>query len=154
MRNRVYYKRRQRLAAEGVSWEIPDEELRRLGLAGGLLALVGRVADDVSAEERAAMISALQSAWALSPESAAFVVEVALANGEKLDLYGLSREFSEVTTNEERRGFLDALFAVAGADDKASYEEIEQIRLIALGLKLSHQEFIDAKMKLPREKRA
>ena len=154
VRNRVYYKMRQRLAAEGVSWEIPDEELRRLGLAGGLLALVGRVADDVSAEERAAMISALQSAWALSPESAAFVVEVALANGEKLDLYGLSREFSEVTTNEERRGFLDALFAVAGADDKASYEEIEQIRLIALGLKLSHQEFIDAKMKLPREKRA
>ena len=59
-----------------------------------------------------------------------------------------------MTTNEERRHFLGALFAVAGADDKASYEEIEQIRLIALGLKLSHQEFIDAKMKLPPEKRA
>lgn len=154
VRNRVYYKMRQRLATEDVTWELPDEELRRLGLAGGLLALVGRVANDVSAEERTAMASALQSAWALSPESAAFVIEVALANGETLDLYRLTREFSAVTTYEERRDFLDALFAVAGADDKASYEEIEQIRLIALGLKLSHQEFIDAKMKLPRQKRA
>lgn len=154
VRNRVYYKMRQRLATENVGWEISDDELRRLGLAGGLLALVSRVADDVSAEERGAMAAALQSTWALSAESAAFVVEVALANGEKLDLYRLAREFSEVTTNEERRHFLGALFAVAGADDKASYEEIEQIRLIALGLKLSHQEFIDAKMKLPPEKRA
>ncbi|MBP6015270.1 MAG: TerB family tellurite resistance protein [Candidatus Promineofilum sp.] len=154
VRNRVYYKMRQRLATENVTWEIADDELRRLGLAGGLLALVGRVADDVSAEERAAMVSALQSAWALAPESAAFVVEVALANGEKLDLYRLTREFSEMTTYEQRRDFLDALFAVAGADEKASFDEIEQIRLIALGLKLSHQEFIDAKMRLPRDERA
>lgn len=154
VRNHVYYKMRQRLSAENIHWEIPDAELRRLGLAGGLLALVGRVSAGVDDDERAAMVAALQSAWSLPKESAAFVVEVALTDGDKLDLYRLVREFAEVTTPEERRGFLNALFAVAAADDKASFEEIEEIRLISMGLKLSHQEFIDAKLKVPREHRA
>lgn len=154
VRNHVYYKMRQRLSAENIKWEIPDAELRRLGLAGGLLALIGRVSAGVDDNERTAMVTALQSAWALSRESAEFVVEVALADGEKLDLYRLTREFAEVTTPEERQGFLNALFTVAAADEKASFEEIEEIRLIAMGLKLSHQEFIDAKLRLPREKRA
>jgi uncharacterized tellurite resistance protein B-like protein len=66
----------------------------------------------------------------------------------------LTRELAEVTTPEERQRFLAALFAVAAADGRASFEETEQIRLIAQGFKLSHQEFIDAKMTLPRERRA
>ncbi len=153
VRNRVYYKMRQRLSAENKHWEIPDEEMRRLGLAGGLLALIARFADGVSDEERAAMEATLRSAWALSPESAAFVVEIALANGEKLDLFGLTREFTEVTSVDERRAFLNALFSVAAAD-KASFEEIEQLRLVAMGFQLSHQEFIDAKLTVPRDQRA
>lgn len=154
VRNRVYYKMRQRLSAENIEWEISDAELRRLGLAGGLLALIGRVSAGVDDDERAAMVGALQSGWSLPKESAELVVEVATADGDKLDLYRLVREFAEVTTPEERRGFLNALFAVAAADDKASFEEIEEIRLISMGLKLSHQEFIDAKLTVPREHRA
>lgn len=154
VRNHVYYKMRQRLSAENIHWEIPDAELRRLGLAGGLLALIGRVSAGVDDDERAAMVGALQSGWSLPKESAELVVEVATADGDKLDLYRLVREFAEVTTPEERRGFLNALFAVAAADDKASFEEIEEIRLISMGLKLSHQEFIDAKLTVPREHRA
>jgi uncharacterized tellurite resistance protein B-like protein len=154
VRNRVYFQMKQRLAAGNVAWEIPDAELRRLGLAGGLLALIGRVQAGVDGDERAAMVVTLQSAWSLPVESAEFVVEVALAGGEKLDLFQLTRELAEVTTPEERQRLLAALFAVAAADGQASFEETEQIRLIAQGFKLSHQEFIDAKMTLPREKRA
>lgn len=154
VRNRVYYKMKQRLAGENIAWEIPDAELRRLGLAGGLLALIARYSAGVADEERAAMVAVLQSAWSLPPESAELVVEVALTEGEKLDFYRLTREFAESTTPQERLRFLDALFAVAAADGKASFEEIEEIRLISQGLKLSHQEFIDAKLKVPREHRA
>ena len=153
VRNRVYYRLRQRLAAEGVVWDVSDAELRRLGLAGGLLALVAGVVDGVADEERTAMAATLRDAWALPEASAALVVEVALSGGEPLDFYRLVREFAEVTTAEERLRFLDALFGVAAADGAATFEEIEQIRLVALGLKLSHTEFIDAKMKLPRERR-
>lgn len=154
VRNRVYYDMRLRLQVENVDWNISDEELRRLGLAGGLLALVARVSAGVSAEERAAMVGVLAKAGSLSAESAAFVVEVALANSEKLDLFRLTREFAAVTTTEERQAFLNALFAVAAAGDKASFEEIEQLRLVAMGFKLSHQEFIDAKLTVPRDQRA
>ena len=153
VRNRVYYRLRQRLAAEGVVWDVSDAELRRLGLAGGLLALVAGVVDGVADEERTAMVATLRDAWSLPEASAALVVEVALSGGEPLDFYRLVREFAEVTTAEERLRFLDALFGVAAADGAATFEEIEQIRLVALGLKLSHTEFIDAKMKLPRERR-
>lgn len=154
VRNRVYYTMRRRLQTEAIEWNISDEELRRLGLAGGLLALVARVSEDVTDDERAAMTTALQSAWTLPSESARFVVEVALAGGERLDLYTLVRELAGVTSEEERHALLDALFAVAAADERASFEEIEEIRLIAQGLKLSHQEFIDAKLKVPRDRRA
>ena len=153
VRNRVYYKLRQQLAAQGVVWDVPDAELRRLGLAGGLLALVAQTADGVADEERAAMVATLRDTWSLPAESAALVVEVALAGDEPLDFYRLVREFAEVTTAEERVRFLDALFGVAAADGAATFAEIEQIRLIAQGLKLSHGEFIDAKMRLPRERR-
>jgi len=153
VRNRVYYKLRQQLAAQGVVWDVPDAELRRLGLAGGLLALVAQTADGVADEERAAMVATLRDTWSLPAESAALVVEVALAGDEPLDFYRLVREFAEVTTAEERVRFLDALFGVAAADGAATFAEIEQIRLVAQGLKLSHGEFIDAKMRLPRERR-
>ena len=153
VRNRVYYQLRQRLAAQGVVWDVPDAELRRLGLAGGLLALVAYVADGAADEERAAIVAVLRDAWSLPAESAALVSEVALSGGQQLDFYRLVREFAEVTSPDERRRFLDALVGVAAADGAATFEEIEQIRLVALGLKLSHSEFIEAKMKLPREQR-
>ena len=44
-------------------------------------------------------------------------------------------------------------FAVAAADGMASFEEIEELRVVAQGMKLTHQEFIDAKLTLPRDKR-
>jgi uncharacterized tellurite resistance protein B-like protein len=146
VRNRVYYRLRQQLAAQGVDWGLDDAEMRRLGLAGGLLALLAQRVDGVDEAERAAMAATLAEAWSLPAESAAFVVEVALSDGEQLDFYRLVREFAEVTTSEERQRFLEALFAVAAADGAASFEEVEQIRLIAQGLKLSHSEFIDAKL--------
>jgi uncharacterized tellurite resistance protein B-like protein len=49
--------------------------------------------------------------------------------------------------------FLDVLFSVAVADGYASNAEIEEIRAIANALKLTHQQFIDAKLKIPKVSR-
>jgi tellurite resistance protein len=46
---------------------------------------------------------------------------------------------------------VDALFAVAAADGGVSNDEIEEIRGISNSLKLTHKEFIDAKLRIPRE---
>ncbi|MGB2911413.1 MAG: TerB family tellurite resistance protein, partial [Anaerolineales bacterium] len=60
----------------------------------------------------------------------------------------------ETTTAEQRVRFLDVLFAVADGDGRVSYEETEEIRLIAKMLKLTHRQFIDAKLKIPSEQRS
>jgi uncharacterized tellurite resistance protein B-like protein len=70
-----------------------------------------------------------------------------------MDRHRLAREFADECEPEERVEFLDVLFALASADGMATYEEIEEIRLMAQSLKLSHKQFIDAKLKIPREQR-
>ena len=101
------------------------------------------------------MVNAIQSNWELSDVEAALVAESAVSAITKgLDYYRMSRQFFESTTEDERVHFMDALFAVADGDEGVSYEEIEEIRTIAIVLKLHHSQFIDAKLKIPRERRA
>lgn len=152
--NRIAYKIRQQLAAAGMTVPLSDAELERLSLAGGLMASVAQVSPEITAGEKEAMTAALHDHFDLTAEQAAYVTEVALSPevGE-LDYYRLVREFAEMYGPEERQRFLETLFAVAAADGMASFEEIEQLRLVARGLKLSHQEFIAAKLTLPRDKR-
>lgn len=152
--NRVYYKVRQELDHHGVTWSVTDAELRRLSLAGALMALVARVDPEIADEERAVILDTLQTVWKLPRESALFVAEVALSDRTPLDVYRLTREFSEAYSLDERNRFLQTLFTVAAADGDPSFEEVEQIRSIALGFKLTQQEFIDAKMAVLRGGRA
>jgi hypothetical protein len=42
---------------------------------------------------------------------------------------------------------------VDNASDQTSFDEIEEILSIAQGMDLSHQDFLDAKLAIPREDR-
>jgi uncharacterized tellurite resistance protein B-like protein len=154
VKNKVYYGLRRRMDLGEAELSAGEGVLRTLSLAGGMMAQVARVNPEVSPAEQAAMAEALQTHWHLAPDEAAFVVDVALSESATLlDPYRLAWQFSEVCTPEERLAFLDVLFAVATADGEASYDEIEEIRTIARSLKLSHEEFIQAKLKVPPERR-
>ncbi|MFL7890635.1 MAG: TerB family tellurite resistance protein [Anaerolineales bacterium] len=155
VKNKVYYSISRRLELEETAIGIPDKELRRLSLAGGLMARVAYVDQEVQEGEFDSMVKAIKGSWQLTDIEAALVAETAVSTITRgLDYYRLSRRFFESTTEEERVRFMDALFAVADADGRVSYEEIEEIRTIATVLKLSHKQFIDAKLKIPRERRA
>jgi uncharacterized tellurite resistance protein B-like protein len=155
VKNKVYYSVSRRLELEETDIDISERELRRLSLAGGLMARVAYVDHEVQEGEFDSMVSAIQSNWELSDFEAALVAEAAVSTITKgLDYYRLSRQFFENTTEDERVHFMDALFAVADGDGHVSYEEIEEIRTIATVLKLHHKQFIDAKLKIPRERRA
>jgi uncharacterized tellurite resistance protein B-like protein len=155
VKNKVYYSLSRRLELEETDIDIPEKELRRLSLAGGLMARVAYVDQEIQEGEFDSMVNAIQSNWNLSNLEAALVAETAASTITKgLDYYRLSRRFFESTTEDERVHFLDALFAVADGDGRVSYEEIEEIRTIATVLKLTHKQFIDAKLKIPRERRA
>jgi uncharacterized tellurite resistance protein B-like protein len=154
VKNKVYYGVRRRLDLGEAELDVGDDLLRALSLAGGMMAQVARVNPDVTDAEVATMADALQTHWHLAPEQAAFVAEVAVSETASLfDQYRLARQFANACDYQERVEFLDVLFAVAAADGEATYEEIEEIRAIAQSLKLTHQDFIEAKLKIPRDRR-
>lgn len=147
VKNKVYYNLRMRQQGQERIPALSDRELRRLGLAGGLLAHVAHVDDQVTAEEKAAMRDALLRYWELTTAEAELVIEIAISEeAQYLDFFRLSREFGEHFTYEECIKMARALFAVAAADGQLSFEETEEIRNIATGIKLTHQEFIAAKL--------
>jgi uncharacterized tellurite resistance protein B-like protein len=154
VRNKVYYGVRRRLDLGEAELEVGEDVLRTLSLAGGVMAQVARVNPQISDAEVGIIVDALQTCWHLDSDQAAFVAGVAISETASLmDRHRLAREFASVVGPRERVEFLDVLFAVAAADGVACYDEIEEIRAIARSLKLSHQQFIRAKLKLPPERR-
>ncbi|MCL4868613.1 MAG: TerB family tellurite resistance protein [Anaerolineae bacterium] len=145
VRNRVYYRVCERLGQDNL--DLSEAELRRLSLAGGLLARVAHVDQQIAASETEAMVQALQLHWGVSAAAATFITEIALTETEEgLDYYQLVDGFRAVTSEAERVRFLDALFAVAHADQTLFHEESEQIRRIARGLGLSREQFMQARV--------
>lgn len=142
VQNKVYYAVRQQMAEEA---PISEAELRKLSLAGGLMAHVANVDQHIAAAEQAAIGAALQREWGLAPAAAQLVAEVALAEISKsLDYYRMTREFFKVTTDDERRRFLAVLFAVAAADGEVSEAESASIQRIARSLSLRQSSFRQA----------
>lgn len=150
--NRVYYKVRQRISPDETDREIPEAELRKLCLVGGLMALVAYVDQEVTENERDAIANALQAGRDITQEMAATIAEVAITEASAgLDEYRTASEYFASTAEQERVRLLDALFGVANADGQVSLEEHEEIRRIATILKLTQQQFIQAKLKTLQE---
>jgi uncharacterized tellurite resistance protein B-like protein len=147
LQNKVYYEVNRRLRENGQSLELSDSEMRKLGLAGGLMARIAKVDRIVSEDEQQAMVQLLEQHWQLAREAAIFVAEVAVsALDVTYDYYRMTREFATSTTPEERRRFLVVLFLIASADGAVSFAETEEIRLVSRSINLTHQDFIAAKL--------
>jgi uncharacterized tellurite resistance protein B-like protein len=146
VKNRIYYLVRERLRLGNADLAVPDAEVRKLSLAGGLMARVVHIDRTVTSEERDAMIAVLESDWGVSQVAAAVVAEVAVsAVAGDLDYFRLTRAFFSSTDGDERVQFLDVLFDVAYADGRLSSEEQEEIRRIAQSLNLSQRQVNDAR---------
>ena len=155
VKNKVYYAVRRRLDLGEADLKIADSVLRKLGLAGGLLAHIARASEGITQTEFDAIVNALQSGWNITTAEATVVAEVAIADeSQNLDYFRATREFATLCGLEERKQFLDALFAVAVADGTVSYDEIGVIREVSISLKLPNQIFIEAKRKIPRDQRS
>ena len=101
------------------------------------------------------MKKVLQEKWQINQQAADLIVDIASTDvANAVDYYRLSRQFFECTTEAERIKFTEALFTIAAQDGQVSYDETEEIRTIAYVLKLTHKQFIDAKLTIPRGQRA
>lgn len=146
--NRVYYAASQRMARGEAALDLPDAQVRKLSLAGGMMAKVSAASPQITAEEMAVMTGALQSYWGLSQDEANFVVDVALSQlSSELDDYRLASEFARVTDYDERCQFIDLLFLIANADGGITEPEIEEISSFSNLLSLPRARFFEAKRK-------
>ena len=83
------------------------------------------------------------------------MAEVAISEiSPQMDTLRLMREITAALQPKQVDSFLDLLFAVAAADGFVSNEEMDTIYAISRSFGLAHRRFIDAKMRVPREKRA
>jgi uncharacterized tellurite resistance protein B-like protein len=151
IQNRVYYVIRRRIDQAGVAPKLSDAEIRKLSLAGGMMAVVARANPQVTADEQAAMKVTLQQNWRLNDEQAAFLIDVAVSQQPAdLDGFRLADGFAGVSDYDERGQLVDALFAIAASDGAVNNDEIETIRGLANAMVLTHERFIEAKLKATR----
>ncbi|WP_447970182.1 tellurite resistance TerB family protein [Nitrospira sp. M1] len=155
IKNTVYYQLAAEMTARGLTFSLPDGEIRKVCLAAGIMARVAWVDKAFCEQEQNSISRALADGWQLPEDQAQLIMEVSHQRIMKgLDFVQLTKGFCARTTVDERRAFLKGLFAIANAAGKTSSEEIEEIRAISKGLELGHQEFIEAKLTISREDRS
>lgn len=113
--------------------------------------IMGRVAHadrQISSEETRAMEEIVRKLAHLPEAQAVLVVEIAKSQNR---LFGgtenflVTREFTDISTPDQRQELLDCLFAVSAADESISSVEEAQIRQIASELGFSHREYVEAR---------
>ncbi|MFC1490807.1 TerB family tellurite resistance protein [Candidatus Latescibacterota bacterium] len=130
--------------------QISEEQLFKLSSAAALLGRVAFVDEDFSKKEFETLVSLLISEWNLTEPHANLLAEIVRRRVmEGVDYHYISLSFFEQTTSEERTQFIKCLFQMANASENTSNEEIEEIRTIANSLKISHADFIEAKLTIP-----
>ena len=154
IKNTIYFQLTSELEQQGHTLSTPETEARKICLAAGLMAHVAWVDNEVCHREREAMSLALRELWNVPDDEARLITEMSQARiMHGLDLVRLTSGFCHHTTIEERKAFLRCLFAIANAAENTSHAEIEAIRQIAKSFELPHQEFIEAKLTIPRQDR-
>ena len=154
IKNTIYFQLTSELEQQGRTLSFPESDARKICLAAGLMAHVAWVDNEVCHREREAMSLALRQLWSVPDDEARLITEMSHARiMQGLDLVRLTMGFCHHTTIEERKAFLRCLFAIANAAEATSHDEIEAIRQIAKSFELPHQEFIEAKLTIPRQDR-
>lgn len=152
--NTVYYQLESELSEKGIEISLPEQQIRKLCFAAGLLAKIAAIDAGISKDERDAIKSILSEQWGLPVQEADLVAQISCHRVLKgLDYYRTTRGFFDCTTHDERKEFLKCLFKIANASDMTSSKEIEEIRRISNSLKLPHKDFIEAKLTIPRKDR-
>lgn len=150
--NTIYYKLKSESDKKGIKLELPEQSVRKLCLAAGLLARISAVDEEISDDEKQAIKQVLSDEWDLSEQQAEIMTQISCDKTlQGLDYFRLSRGFFECTILDERRKFIKCLFRIANASDKTSYDETEEIRRISNSLKMTHKDFIEAKLTIPDE---
>lgn len=115
-----------------------------------ILSRVAHADLHISEEETRAMERIVVERGGLEEAQAVLVVQMAKTQSK---LFGgtenflVTREFERLATPEQKLALLDCLFAVSSADQSISTTEEVEIKQIASELKLSHDDYIAARLR-------
>jgi uncharacterized tellurite resistance protein B-like protein len=127
---------------------LEPDAARYLAAFAYILSRVARADLQVSPEETRTMERILVENGGLSEDQAMIVVQMAkhqnLLFGATEDFL-VTREFSRISTREQKLALLDCLFAVAAAENAISVVEDNVVRQVASELGLEHREFIEVR---------
>lgn len=117
--------------------QFTKHELRKLCLAGALMARVVQADEIIHDDELALMLEELVEKWKMSEDAAWIVMSVALNKDYgDMDILRISRQFYEVSDRDERNQFFEVLGAIAYADDHLSTEELDALEDLGAHLKI------------------
>jgi len=129
------------------STTISPEKALQLATAA-LLIEISRADFEVADEERTAIEEALNGSFGLSDDETREIVSLAEQNvDESISLYEFTRLVDEAFTPEQKRHIVGLLWQVAFSDDRLEEREEYLIRKIAKLLHVTHEDFIDEKLK-------
>jgi uncharacterized tellurite resistance protein B-like protein len=138
-RNRLAAAVRERLG------RLPPGRAEFLAAFAGLLVRVAFADEGVSARERTRLREVIAAHAGLGPRDSGMLADIVVAQATALtgiDYAALTAAFNDLATEEEKKGLIDCLYAVATADDAVSLVEDDEIRKVAKALLLSHAQFI------------
>ncbi len=124
---------------------MPPERARYLGAFAYIMGRVANADLDISEQETSKMEEIVRRLAHLPEEQAVLVVQIAKSQNRLFggtESYVVTREFKEISTQEQRSDLLDCLFAVSAADDSISATEENQVRQIASELGLTHRQYV------------
>ncbi|MBI4443073.1 MAG: TerB family tellurite resistance protein [Acidobacteria bacterium] len=129
--------------------QLEPDRARQMAAFAYLLGRVAHADQHVSEEETREMERIVIEHGDLPEEQAILVVQMAktqnlLFGGTENFL--VTREFSKITSREQKLALLDCLYAVCSADRSISTIEDNEIRKISRELLLSHDDFIAVRM--------
>jgi uncharacterized tellurite resistance protein B-like protein len=129
---------------------LEPQQARYVAAFAYVLSRVARSDLTISEAETSAMVHVVARVAHLPPGQAALVVEIA-KNQSRLfggtEDFLVTREFREISTEEQRRELVHCLFSVAASEAGISAEEEGQIRQIASELGFAHDQYIAIRLK-------
>jgi uncharacterized tellurite resistance protein B-like protein len=118
-----------------------------------LLVEMANIDGDFSSEERDAIVNLMKYHHEISEEEAHAVIETAQAELEKsVDLWTFTNQINQHYSIEEKQEIVESLWRLTHTDGVADSHEEYLTRRVTNLLRLSHKDFIVAKLRAKRQR--
>jgi uncharacterized tellurite resistance protein B-like protein len=127
---------------------LPPERARFVAAFAYHLGRIAHADHVLSDDEIAVMRTLVSEESGLPAEQIGLVVDLVAHESfvfRGTEDYRVMREFDELATHEQKLALIRCMFAVSAADAHVVTKEDNEIRQVALALKVSHDEFVTAR---------